>query len=449
MRLRILPIVLIAALLTGALLLADAAHASETVTLTAAGDAIQSDIINAFMREHPGIRIVESDVYDSATLIQDAMSRSDSPDIYFMYTLISSTYESLRDRGYFLTLDDPELQDMASAIYPELREAATYNGALCALPFGIQIQPTLAVDMESWTSLGFREDALPSTWAEALRFAADHWPEISAEHEEIGLFSYNDARSFLRLIEDNYEAYRAQHNYEVGYDVPEFYEILELFEHLRTMDAIPLEDSGDGKERFLFWNDYFPSALDSSDNIRSLRLKFREDAEPCLQVGFFVMAVNPNTKHASEAIELMKYVFESLDPLRKLELCPMENKPIVNENYEAQQDAYAERMSAYEARLAAAVDAAERRAIEMERDDYVSQNLLSMDPKYIASPESIQRYRKEVEGILVPTYTTGLSMEEYGAINEKREAFLLGQLSAGQYIRELERRFVFSAKEGK
>ena len=422
-------------------------HASEAVTLTAAGDAIPGDLLSAYVRQHPDITIAESDVYDSAALIQDAMSHSDSVDIYFMYTLISATYESLRDRGYFLELSDPEILEMASAIYPELREAATHDGALCALPFDIQLQPTLAVDMDCWAALGFDADALPTTWAEALRFAVEHWPEISEAHEEIGLFSMNDAYSFLRSIENNYEAWRTRQDGQIGYDTPEFREILALFEQLRAMDAIATGGEEDGRDYYLFDNYHVPGILPADTATRGLRMAFQPGGDPCCTAGLFVMAVNPNSKHASEAMDILKYIFANIDPVAMLVLCPGKNDPIVNENYAAQQRTFEEALKAFDARIAAASDDAERRAIELERDDYEWQASMGLEPEYIASADSIQMYREEVAGAIVPIYETGLSAEEYNAVNEKREAFLSGHLSADQYIQELERRFVFSALE--
>ena len=430
-------------------LLSGGAHAAENITLTVAGDMTPADAFSAFAREHPEIQIVESDVYDSATLIQDAMSHSDAVDVYFMYTLLSSTYENLRDRGYFLELSDPELLAMADSIYPELREAALYNGALCALPFIIQGQPTLAVDLDCWEALGLAEDELPSTWAEALRFMLERWPELSRDHSDIGLFTQSYAELFLRSIENNYEAHRSKCGYEMGYDTEEFREILNLFSQLSKTDAFSDEDAEE-YERFLFWNDYIPSVRETHDRVRALRLSFRENDAPCYAVGYIVMAINPNSKHIDEAIALTEYVFENNGAMEMLEICPAWNEPVIDEIYEEEQSAYAAQMEAYAAMLANTADESERRAIEMERDAYAQakQDFFAAY-KYAASPESIQRYREEVEGIMVPIYETGISQEEYQAVNETRITFLNGQISADQYIRELERRFVFASLEGR
>lgn len=429
---------------------AGVSRADEPITLTVAGDAVPDDILNGFAQEHPDWHIMDLGIYQSSALIHDALSHTDAVDVYFTQTMSSITYENLRDRGYFLELTDPALQEMVDSVYPEIREAVYSNGTLCALPFCLQISPTIAVDMDVWAGLGYSKDALPATWADALRFAAEHWPEISAEHEGTGLFAANYAELLLTLIEHNYEAYRSKHNYEMGYDTPEFQGILELFSELCAMDAISIDGESEGKERFLFWNSYEPSVrYDANENKRNLRLSFQTGEAPWLGAGFSAMAINPNSKHIDAAVELMKYVFENSDAVAKLELCPGENAPVRNENYDAQQEAYAEAMRAFEARIAAASSENERTAIEYARDDYANNmNFFSMEVEYIASPESIQKYREEVEGILTPIYDTGLSMEEYAAINEKRTAYIRGQISTDQYIKELERRFVFSVLEG-
>ena len=155
-----------------------------------------------------------------------------------------------------------------------------------------------------------------------------------------------------------------------------------------------------------------------------------------------------NSKHIDEAIALLQYVFETMDPYEKLELFPGENEPIPNENIPEGQQLYSEEMEVYRGRIAACTDEAERRAIEMEMNACdLGWKEYFATYKYSASPESIQQYREEAADILTPYYTTSVSREEYRVVNEKREQFLLGHISADQYITELERRFVFSVLE--
>ena len=440
--------------LIAALMFIDAAQASDAVTLTIAGDVGTEELYDAFMREHPNIRIVRLDELESSALIQDALSHSDAVDVYSMYTLLSPTYQSLRDRGYFLTLDDPELQVMADSVYPELQEALCYRGELCALPFSVQIQQILGVNLDCWRALGLTEDELPATWAEMLRFAVEQWPQLAGDHEDIRLFDSATADSLLHDIENNYAAYRARGNYAMGYDTPEFREILDLFSRLIGIEVLSIDEQIDDEQqvRALFCNDYVPNAnfcAPDVDEQRALRLSFREGESPCLAVGLMVMAINPNTAHANEAMELIKYIFQNNDPIEKLLLCPEENEPIISENYLVAQEEYAREMQAYEARIAAAEDESERRALELERDDYDrdKQNYFAVY-KYRASEESIRRCREEVEGSMVPIYDESIRPEEYGAVNDMRIAYLHGHISADQYIHELERRFVFSALEG-
>lgn len=423
--------------------------AEEHVILTIHNECVSDDLLSSFMREHPSIRIEEhNDPEDSNITIEEALSHSDNVDIYFMNTLTSRTYEALRDRGYFLELTDPEILAMANSIYSEVRKAAIYNDNLCALPYEIQGQPVFAVDMNIWLSLGFSKDELPRTWADLLRFCTEKWPSISMEHEEIALFSEFDidAADLLGRIEKNYEAYRTIHDYNIGYDTPEFREVLELFSRMCELEIF---NTTDQTESYLFDSFYIPSLWGfSSADARFLRLSFLEDDQPCYPVGIKVMAINPNSKHVAESIELIKYVFNNVGLREQMELCPEMNDPVIDENYLIVQQEYLDRMDLYEQQINQATDEVEQRTIGIERDAYDKevQNYFSKY-KYIAGVDQIQKYRKDVQGTMVPIYATALTNDDYSAVNDFREAFLRGELPEDIYIRELEHRLVFSTLE--
>lgn len=162
------------------------------------------------------------------------------------------------------------------------------------------------------------------------------------------------------------------------------------------------------------------------------------------------MAINPGSKHIDEAIELVRYVAQHLNVYDRMDMCPGENEPVIGELYYESQAEYDAQMRLYSQKLEGAEDEVSQKEIELERDAYdLEMQAFLSDYKYGASPESIQQYRQEVENALMPIYRTGISREEYRAVNEKRRQFLDGQVSVDQYIAELERRFVFSVMENR
>ena len=279
-----------------------------------------------------------------------------------------------------------------------------------------------------------------------MHFAVEEWPAISGQYEGVRLFDVtNTSYALLTQIGNNYEAYRARHNYKFGYDTPEFREILQLFQQMgRNEDNNEYDDA----EEFLFYCNYFPSVKAFGGNTHALQLSFREEEGPCWAAGMLVMAINPGSKCIDEAVELIKYVVENMNIYDRMDMCPGENEPVIGELYYEGLTDYETQMKLYAERLNAAGDEITCREIEMERDAYdqETQAWLS-ENKYAASTESIQQYRREVENALTPTYRTGISRDEYRAVNEKRKQFLDRQISVDQYISELERRFVFNVLE--
>lgn len=427
------------------MMLAIVAALAHSYALTITEEAAP-EILDDYLAAHPEIEAVPME--DDTEFIRDALDHSDAVDVYFFHTLQSTVFETLRDKGYLLALDNPELVAFTQSLYPEFQSITVHDGEVCAIPFSMIIQPGLGVYMDTWQKCGFTEDDLPTTWGQLMRFAVKIWPSISNQYEDIGLFDEADnTYSFLTQIGNNYEAYRASHNYEFGYDTLEFREILELFQQMNRAEEY---DEYEDAQEFLFCCDYSPSVRRYGENVRALRLSFKEGEGPCWATGVLVMAINPNSKHIDEAVELIKYVTQHLNVYDRMDMCPGKNAPIIGDLYYESMAAYDSQVRLYSQRLASAEDEVSCKEIEMERDAYdLEMRSFLSEIKYEASPESIQQYRQEVENALVPIYRTGLSREEYRAVNEKRQQFLDGQISVDQYISELERRFVFNALENR
>ena len=425
------------------------AYAEEAVTLTIAGNA-SSEKIDAYSQSHPGVAIKWMSVEDDTELIQEALSRSDTIDVYCLDSMSSITYRNLRDKGYFMVLDDPEILKIIGSCYPELQQMCTAGGEFCAVPFGMIGQAILGVDLDVWYRLGLSDEDLPDTWPEALRFMIERWPDIAAEHENVCLFQIYDRDEqmgvFLHWIEHDYEGRRMRSNYTMGYDTPEFRETLTLFEQLYAM----LEEYGrDDAEYTLFESGYVPTVSESWMNKRGLPLAFKEGETPCWPVDVLLLAINPESKHKEEALELIKYAFENVDLEERMEMCPGMNEPVVDENYLEAVDEYDAAKQVYEAQLAAAQDDADKRQIENDWNAYDAemQDFFAVY-KYNPSPRSIAAYRKAVKDTITPIYATTISREEYHALNARRKQFLNGEITADQYIDELERRFVMRTREG-
>lgn len=421
-------------------LLLSTVSAGYALTIATEGGAAT---LGEYLKMHPEIEVVPID--DDSELIQKALDRSADIDLYALFTLKSTVFENLRDKGYFLTIEDAEIAAWTQSVYPEILEAVTYDGAICAVPYVLVLQEEMGVDLDVWAELGLREEDLPRTWGQLMRFALEEWPEYADRYPDVQLFDRMDYYRILQNIDNNYEAYRAKNNYEFGYDTPEYREILELFHQLSARDGENLQNAA---SYYLFSSAYVPTVRTGYGNIRSLRLSFKEGDEAYCGVGMFVIAINPNTQNLEEAIELMQYLIENNSILDTMELIPTENAPVIGEIYNELMGEYEAQMEVYAQRLESAKTEADAKEIEMERDAYDQQMQQFIEEnKYDASSESIQQYREEVEHRMVPIYRTGLSYEEYDVVNEKRQLFLEGQISADQYITELERRFVLNVLE--
>lgn len=416
---------------------------AEERTLVIAGDVYPETVLDGYSREHPDITIQFSERDELQTLVEDAISHAANVDMYFLYLPNSTVFQQLRDREYLAEIQDESLLRYVDGMYPSLREAVCRNGVLYAVPYEKLIFPTVGVNMDVWEGIGFSAADLPHTWSDFFRFILEDWPALAEQYENLALFmGVRNAATLLQSIERTFEAYRALHDGEVGYDIPEFLEALEL---LREIDP---EVWSEQKVYSVFSGVYASSVRDDYSNVRSLSLSMTGD-DTLLATGLYVMAVNPNSPRIEQALDVMRYVVENMEPWTLEELCPEVNEPILAEYYEEEKAKYDEEMLRYERLIENLMDENLKKEIAAERDSYdVAMRAFFEVYMYDASEASIRQYREEVDGRLIPVYGTYLNDDEYRVLNEKRQQMLDGTLDVEQYVSELQRRFVMSAQEG-
>ena len=415
---------------------------AEETKLVVAGSMNLPVIYASYEQDHPGTVIEISDRWETEMLLEDALSHSDNVDVYIFHPLMDTSYTMLRDRGFLLTLETPELLAFSEKVYPEVIQACMHEGKLCAVPVGQIVQGIISVFPDAWAAVGKSEADLPTTWSEFLHFIRDEWPALSEKYEDFSLFDGRDAFDLLNQIERDYEARRARDGYTYGYDTPEFREVLSLFE------GIDEKMISEKKFNALFSMNYRPMVVDDFTNRKFLPLVFAEGEKSVIPTAVFPMAVNPNSSQLDKALDFVAYTVNHLDPQDLRELCPDENTPVEADYMPEEEAEYEQRLAQYESQIEAAENEGARNDLIEERDAYIAEKeAFFRDYRYAISPDSIARYRETVEGLLTPVYNKALSSEEYAAVNQKREQFLAGAINADQYINELERRFVMNILE--
>ena len=430
------------ALLLLAILTAFPPAMAEETKLVIAGRITLSEIYDSYERDHPGVEIITSDRWAEDVILEDAISRSDSVDVYTFHPLMDSSYTMMRERGFLLPLETAELQAFSQKVYPEVLQACMHDGRLCAVPVSQVVQGIISVYPENWAAIGMGEEDLPATWGEFLHFIRDVWPALSEEYEDFSLFDGREAYNLLSQIERDYEARRARDGYAYGYDTPEFREVLSLFE------GIDPELISARQFNALFGMNRMVTIVDFYENYQYLPLVFKEGEKSVIPTVVLPMAVNPNSSQLDVALDFVAYVVNHLDAQSLMEMCPDENTPVEADYMPEEREEYAQRLAQYESQIAEAADEAARNDLIQERDAYIAEKeAFFRDYTYAISPNSIARYRETVEGLLTPVYSSVINSEERAAINQKREQFLSGAISADQYINELERRYVMSVME--
>lgn len=89
---------------------------AEETKLVVAGSMDLPVIYASYEEEHPGTVIEISDRWEMDMLLEDALSHSDNVDVYIFHPLTDTSYTMLRERGFLLPLETPELLDFSEKV---------------------------------------------------------------------------------------------------------------------------------------------------------------------------------------------------------------------------------------------------------------------------------------------------------------------------------------------
>lgn len=420
--------------------------AAETTRLCVIGNYIPYPEFEAYMEAHPDVEIEYYGTDTSMELVEAVLTQTDVADMYALSPSIGHGFVALRDRGFLEPIADGELLRFARSLEPGLQPGLEHEGQICAIPFDAIVQRSIFFDPVSWKGMGLTEEQLPGSWTQLFRFLAEDWPELAEEHPEISAFMGSiDAERLLDTVQQNYHNYHAAKG-DLSFDTDEYRAMLEAFARV-DWDSACLKNAETAHSGLFM---LFKASPEAVEGIEYLPLAFTEGGDDvCIRATLPSMAVNPRSKNKEAAYDLMRYIVRNLDPLVKITICPEEREPVVHAENWAKYEEGLKGLEAYSARIEAEQDPAARTALELERDAYYRDKVeFYEDSRYLATSESIAKYHETVKGRMICAFDTAISPEEYEILEKKREQFIEGSVSVDAYVNELQRRYVFSLREG-
>lgn len=341
--------------------------------------------------------VVSRDYSDVENLVEDMMNRSDDVDVYIIRSE-SSDYEAVFNRGYMAELTGSEkLKAAAERMYPEVREALSINGELCAWPVNFTFNLPL-LQKDSLEKIGLTPEDIPTNWSDFLDFLIEDLPGMLPEDGSVILTDpwTSDVwakESFFNMIFDSYQQLIKKDPNAISTD-----QIVEILQKLEKVDFAALgqpsqEETDD--EEYNYNNNYYLMELNTYCTLQTvtnyppLVLSLTADTPRLFSLTATVAFINPFSKNKDLALELMEELADSLPYGVTYGLYMDMDEPIENDTYEESlanlQKALEEQKAEYEK-----ADAIDKPTLK----EYIENLERTLDGyskyKYDLSPEAIE-----------------------------------------------------------
>lgn len=425
-------------------------HREQTHTI--AVNCGQGDpFVLAYRRMHPEISFRFEDIYPG-DYAQRVVTQEPTPHVY-QFQQRDGDFDFLLDKGYLTPLDDcTEIAALAESLYPALRESLTdENGRISAVPTSLNMACGFAYSPQALADAGLTEDDLPTTMLEMTAFI-EEWQALAdaGEVSEALFGQVINGHLWSHLLSTAIETQlntQRRDGEDLNLCTPELIQVVTwLDEHRSLSDLQCTLDDWDITPLFQFdLNDLSPLRDYSwQSGYQPMSMAMDGNHEPILPVEMSVYAVNRFSAEEDQAAAktFLNSMPQMMQPLQHVLMQPEQNEPILDEEeVENLKNAQAEldRLLAVAAEVEGVPSASLQESIDI-KEGIVARTQQSL---YVISAEQIAAWRE-----IAPTmYVITSTWDSYTSTKQVYEKFRRGQVSAEQFLRELERILQMEAME--
>lgn len=416
--------------------------------------------MEAFSAANPDITFQFIDTYPESAmdLVMHMGSGDSAADVYVLSSTLYSL-DALYEKGYFADLQDNEpIRETLGAMYPYLKDVLTRDGHVMALPFKSSYT-VYGYNPRAFEEVGLSGDDVPKTYGELLDFIGRWAEEYAQEYPSMSLFGQDaDIGAYRQIVagsilEDRmYDCLRRGE--PATYDTPQMRALLEKF--IGTDFSVitppmpePASQSGEDFEdwpRQLFLVGGYAGA--QAGNIRQfsyMPLALSEDTQPVVPADTQILLINPYTQNYDTAVSFLEFVADNLPGEVRIELMPGENEPLRDPGFNVSM--IENNINMAKERLEKA-DEADRKGIQEQLDHWLWEYDNRALFEWLVSRQSIAALRALDPYFVLQISNPMLGMEANEEItNLIYNRFLDGQLSAGQFVQELDQKLRMIALE--
>lgn len=414
------------------------------------GMSYMDNVTRAFCKAHPEIAVTLIDGVFLTTdrIMENMTAASGETDIYLLY-LGYGSYEALRNKGYYVALEQNEaIAQMVGRMYPQLA-AACYaaDGSLCALPYSASIAG-VGYSPSALEKLGMTESDLPKTYGELMELAA-RWAEDFEDNDDGLTFAgevYNIRLELMDRMDFAYISRPRAGGEALSFDTPLYRSLLQKLDELspamvtlnspedeRWEGEVFYADGRDAPSLFSFEQEIDPRAYSICD-YAALPLVLEAGDDPAFETVEQALLINPYSQNVDIALTYLEYVAQHIDPYSAITMFPDHNDPIEDDYYQNDAAGSDATIADLQKRLLAAEDE-NKSALEQTLAAELSWREELETRRWSVSPQRIDDYRK-----LAPYMVLNADNVLANAnIIDLRARYSEGTLAADQYVAELER----------
>lgn len=434
----------------GELLYTQVKHREQTHTIMVSTGK-SDEFVQTYRQLHPEISFRFEDIYPG-DYAQRVITQQPTPHVY-MLSQRHSDFAFLLRKGYLTPLDDcEEITAFLDALYPALRESLTdENGRISAVPTSLNMACGFAYSPQALADAGLTEDDLPTTMLEMTAFI-EEWQALAdaGEVSEALFGQVINGHLWSHLLSTAIETQlntQRRDGEDLNLCTPELIQVVTwLDEHRSLSDLQCTLDDWDITPLFYFDLANFSPLRDYSwqSGYQPMSMAMDGNHEPILPVEMSVYAVNRFSAEEDQAAAktFLNSMPQMMQPLQHVLMQPEQNEPILDEEeVENLKNAQAEldRLLAVAAEVEGVPSASLQESIDIE-EGIVARTQRSL---YVISAEQIAAWRE-----IVPTmYVITSTWDSYTSTKQVYEKFRRGQVSAEQFLRELERILQMEAME--
>lgn len=416
---------------------------------------IADDIaIPLFEAKHPEVSVTIDPVSPLySELAGKFIVKDDHIDLYRLNANLG-IYQHLREKGYFLDLSSDESirRFTARLAEPFQHQVVSEEGRILGVPSFFILEYPILVNRAVAAAIGLREEDLPVSLIELLRFVnmweetyADAFPEYAPfRADEASSYALAHRNPYIGLVLEVYKDTLVAQGQPLRYNTPLFLQLLEEIQGWTYGDdqdfSAKMEQLPDRSHclfySFQAFDDEVLKQVCGSGNLWNLPLT---PESPIVQAYELECAiVNPATKSPELAVALARCYVEDCQPALRRLLCAEENTPYQSPDYQRNLDEL-QRWRESEAQILENTDKANKPP-QQELLQFIDMQIQTeLDNPYEISANAILQYRTDILPYLI---ARGEGIYESEAMYAETMSYTFqwmnGKLSAKAYARKLD-----------